>query len=92
MLNRNDAEQVRKNRMFYLLDTYLNTPDKFLNETPLHFASKFGAVDILELFLSFPECDRERRNTKGETPFDVSKLFITLLFSQETNTFLYTSR
>lgn len=57
--------------MFYLLDTYLNTPDKFLNETPLHFASKFGTPDILELFLSFPECDRDRKNTKGETPFDV---------------------
>lgn len=71
--NSNDAEHVRKNRMFYLLDTYLNTPDKFLNETPLHFASKFGLLDILELFLSFPECDRERKNTRGETPIDVSK-------------------
>ncbi|KAI9557040.1 hypothetical protein GHT06_016837 [Daphnia sinensis] len=67
----NDAEHVRKNRMFYLLDTYLNTPDKFLNETPLHFASKFGLLDILELFLSFPECDRERKNTRGETPVDI---------------------
>ena len=57
--------------MFYLLDTYLNTPDKFLNETCLHFASKFGTPDILELFLSFPECDRDRINTKGETASDV---------------------
>lgn len=73
-MHRTDAEQVRKNRMFYLLDTYLNTPDKFLNETPLHFASKFGSVDIVELFLSFPECDRERRNIKGETPADVSQI------------------
>lgn len=61
--------------MFYLLDTYLNTPDKFLNETSLHFASKFGAADIVELFLSYPECDRERLNCKGETPADVSELY-----------------
>lgn len=61
--------------MFYLLDTYLNTPDKFLNETALHFASKFGSLDIVELLLSYPECDRERKNTKGESPIDVSLLF-----------------
>ena len=61
--------------MFYLLDTYLNTPDKFHNETPLHFASKFGSQDILELLISFPECDRERKNIRGETPLDVRILF-----------------
>lgn len=65
--------------MFYLLDTYLNTPDKFLNETPLHFASKFGSLDILELFLAFPECDRERKNTRGETPADVIIIFYSIL-------------
>ena len=58
--------------MFYLLDTYLNTPDKFLNETALHFACKFGCLDIVELLLSYPECDRERKNTKGEAPIDVN--------------------
>ncbi len=58
--------------MFYVLDTYLNTPDKFLNETPLHFASKFGSVEIVQLLVSYPECDRERKNNKGETPADVS--------------------
>ena len=82
--NRNDAELVRKNRMFYLLDTYLNTPDKFLNETPLHFASKFGSLDILELFISFPECDRERKNTRGETPADVI-IILLLSFTHFTN-------
>lgn len=70
--SRRDTEDVRKSRMLYLLDTYLNTPDKFLNETPLHFAAKFGSLDIVELLVSYPECDRERKNTKGETPFDVS--------------------
>lgn len=68
--------------MFYLLDTYLNTPDKFLNETPLHFASKFGLLDILELFLSFPECDRERKNTQGKTPVDVSKPYHFLIIQE----------
>ena len=69
--SRNDTEEVRKNRMFYLLDTYLNTPDKFLNETALHFASKLGSVEIVELLTSYPECDRERKNNKDETPVDV---------------------
>lgn len=57
--------------MYYLLDTYLNTPDKFQNETVLHFASKLGCVDIVELLVSYPECDRERRNTQGLTPAEV---------------------
>ena len=58
--------------MFYLLDTYLNTPDKFLNETPLHFASKVGSQNIVELLTSYPECNRERKNNKGEIPADVN--------------------
>lgn len=57
--------------MFYLLDTYLNTPDKFFNETALHFAAKSGALEIVEILLSYPECDRERKNSKGETAADV---------------------
>lgn len=67
-VNRADTEEVRANRIFYLLDTYLNTSDKFQNETALHFAAKFGCVDIVELLVSFPECDRERKNTQGLTP------------------------
>ena len=57
--------------MSFLLENYLNTPDKFLNETPLHFASKLGAVDIIQLLVSYPQCDRERLNTRGETPSQI---------------------
>jgi len=71
LLYTNDTEEVRKKRMQYLLETYLNTPDKFLNETPLHFASKFGCAEIVELLISFTECDRERKNTRGETAADI---------------------
>lgn len=58
--------------MSFLLDMYLNTTDKFHNETPLHFASKFGSVDTVELLISFPQCDREARNKDGKTAADVS--------------------
>ncbi|KAK9498026.1 hypothetical protein O3M35_003912 [Rhynocoris fuscipes] len=54
-----------------LLDLYLNTPDKSLNETPLHFASKVGAIDVVQVLILYPQCDRYRRNKFGLTPLDV---------------------
>ncbi|XP_043268391.1 ankyrin repeat and LEM domain-containing protein 2 homolog [Venturia canescens] len=54
-----------------LLDLYLNTPDKGLNETPLHFAAKYGLKDIVRVLVSYSQCLKNVRNKYGQTPADV---------------------
>ncbi|XP_026736272.1 ankyrin repeat and LEM domain-containing protein 2-like [Trichoplusia ni] len=54
-----------------LVDRYLNTPDKAINETPLHFAAKFGAEHVVDVLTSFPQCNRTTVNKYGEQPKDI---------------------
>jgi ankyrin repeat and LEM domain-containing protein 2 len=54
-----------------LLESYLNTPDKSRNETPLHFASKVGALEVIEVLISYPLC-KMTPNFDGMYPIDVS--------------------
>ncbi|KAF6210403.1 hypothetical protein GE061_013508 [Apolygus lucorum] len=54
-----------------MLDLYLNTPDKGLNETPLHFASKLGAIEVVRVLVGYEQCDRQRRNKYGDTAKDL---------------------
>lgn len=71
-----DATDVDQ-RCAVLLDLYLNTPDKALNETPLHFATKFGAVHVVRVLVAYPQCDRAATNKFHQTAKDVnSSLFI----------------
>ncbi|KAK3932424.1 Ankyrin repeat and LEM domain-containing protein 2 [Frankliniella fusca] len=58
-------------RSTILLDLYLNTPDKGMHETPLHFASKFGAVQVVSTLVSYSQCDRESKNKFGLRPIDI---------------------
>ncbi|KAJ8868378.1 hypothetical protein PR048_029894 [Dryococelus australis] len=61
-----------RDRARILLDLYLNTPDKGMNETPLHFAAKFGGVEVVKILVSYPQCDKKLKNKWDQTPKDVS--------------------
>jgi ankyrin repeat protein len=63
-----------QDRARILLDLYLNTPDKALNETALHFAVKFGAVLVVDVLMSYPQCDKHARNKFGQMPKDVRNM------------------
>lgn len=68
LLYGDDNEENAKDRAKVFADLYLNTPDKALNETPLHFAVKFGAVDVVEVLVSYPQCDKTVKNKYGQIP------------------------
>ena len=67
-----DAIETSCRRSAYLLDLYLNTPDKGLNETPLHFAVKYGSIGCVRVLTRYPACDKERLNKYGQMPYEVS--------------------
>ncbi|KAH6935345.1 hypothetical protein HPB50_005227 [Hyalomma asiaticum] len=71
LLYPDDSTDVRNRRKVFLLDLYLNTPDKGRCETPLHFACKFGCYEAVELLVALPECDRNRLNKEGQTPREI---------------------
>ncbi|CAG9823123.1 unnamed protein product [Phaedon cochleariae] len=62
LLYGDDNQENAEDRTAVLLDLYLNMPNKGLNETPLHFASKHGAADVVEILVSYPQCDKTLKN------------------------------
>ncbi|KAG7203827.1 hypothetical protein KM043_013840 [Ampulex compressa] len=68
------GEKEAKNyldRAQIMLDLYLNTPDKGLNETPLHFAVKFGQKDVVRVLVSYSHCIKTLRNKYKQLPIDI---------------------
>ncbi|XP_062870056.1 ankyrin repeat and LEM domain-containing protein 2 [Trichomycterus rosablanca] len=63
-----DQEDILLSRMSYIVDLYLNTPDKLNNETPLHFACKFGCPEVVDVLCSHPAIDKNRTNKYGQIP------------------------
>ncbi|XP_041742092.1 ankyrin repeat and LEM domain-containing protein 2 [Coregonus clupeaformis] len=66
-----DQEAMLHQRIRYLVDLYLNTPDKASNETPLHFACKFGCPDVVNVLCCHPATDKHRQNKYNQKPSSV---------------------
>ncbi|NWV14615.1 ANKL2 protein, partial [Ptilonorhynchus violaceus] len=66
-----DNDVMLQNRIQYIVDLYLNTPDKMGFDTPLHFACKFGNLDVVNVLTSHPAIVKNPRNKYDQTPADV---------------------
>ncbi|XP_030316155.1 ankyrin repeat and LEM domain-containing protein 2 isoform X1 [Calypte anna] len=66
-----DNEAMLQSRIQYIVDLYLNTPDKMGFDTPLHFACKFGNLDVVNVLTSHPAIVKNPRNKYDQTPSEV---------------------
>ncbi|XP_023576429.1 ankyrin repeat and LEM domain-containing protein 2 [Octodon degus] len=63
-----DDVDMLQDRIRFLVDLYLNTPDKMGYDTPLHFACKFGHVDVVNVLSSHPLIEKKPKNKYDKTP------------------------
>ncbi|KAB0400564.1 hypothetical protein E2I00_011872 [Balaenoptera physalus] len=66
-----DEPHMLEQRICYVVDLYLNTPDRAGYDTPLHFACKFGNADVVNVLSSHPLIVKNPRNKYDKTPEDV---------------------
>ncbi|XP_078589977.1 ankyrin repeat and LEM domain-containing protein 2-like [Branchiostoma floridae x Branchiostoma japonicum] len=66
-----DDPATEARRQKFLVDLYLNTPDKGNCETPLHFACKFGHVDVVRALVAHPSLDKTIKNRYDQTARDI---------------------
>lgn len=63
-----------------ILDLYLNSPDKGLCETPLHYAAKYGYKDVVRVLVSYPQCIKTLKNKYEQMPIEVCFQSILIFF------------
>ncbi|KAK3539260.1 hypothetical protein QTP86_032546 [Hemibagrus guttatus] len=66
-----DPDSMLHQRIRYIVDLYLNTPDKACFETPLHFACKFGCAAVVNVLCSHPHIDKHGRNKYNQKPCEI---------------------
>ncbi|XP_067862241.1 ankyrin repeat and LEM domain-containing protein 2 [Heptranchias perlo] len=66
-----DDEVMLQKRIKYIVDLYLNTPDKVGFDTPLHFACKFGHAEVVNTLCSHPDISKVSKNKYDHTPMEV---------------------
>lgn len=88
LLHGKDDDRTAEDVSNILLDLYLNMPEKGRGETPLHLASKFGAVDVVDVLTSYKEC-QSNRNVEGYFPRDVSLCWKSERKSRHFEIFIY---
>uniref|UniRef100_A0A8D0HHH4 Ankyrin repeat and LEM domain-containing protein 2 n=1 Tax=Sphenodon punctatus TaxID=8508 RepID=A0A8D0HHH4_SPHPU len=66
-----DDKVMLQKRIRYIVDLYLNTPDKMGFDTPLHFACKFGNLEVVNVLTSHPDIVKNSRNKYDQTPVEV---------------------
>lgn len=67
----NETDSTRSNRINFIVDLYINTPDKAGCEVPLHFACKHGFAEVVAVLISHPKTDKSVRNKYNETPKEI---------------------
>ncbi|XP_077163808.1 ankyrin repeat and LEM domain-containing protein 2 isoform X2 [Paroedura picta] len=71
MMYPDDDMIMLQKRIRYIVDLYLNTPDKMGFDTPLHFACKFGNPDVVSVLTSHPDIEKHSKNKYEQTAADV---------------------
>ncbi|KAM5192618.1 ankyrin repeat and LEM domain-containing protein 2 isoform 2-T2 [Mantella aurantiaca] len=66
-----DDDGMLQKRIRYIVDLYLNTPDKMAFDTPLHFACKFGNSEVVSVLCSHPDIIKNPRNKYDQTPEEI---------------------
>jgi len=67
-----ESPENRVRRQEHIFDLYLNSQLKGTFDTPLHAASKIGAIDVVATLVQFSSCDTKVRNRSNLTPADVA--------------------